>query len=88
MVLRAEELDARAGAAVMAGLLDAIDSLPPKSQRLLRAVGRRWPAPAIRDRARADSRRTIKNVLEATIGVAEAPAPPAPRPMDVRPSLS
>jgi hypothetical protein len=88
MVLRAEELDARAGAAVMAGLLDAIDTLPPKSQRLLRAVGRRWPATAIRDRARADSRRTIKNVLEATIGIAGAPAPPAPRPMDVQPSLS
>ena len=88
MVLRAEELDARAGAAVMAGLLDEIDALPLKSQRLLRAVGRRWPATAIQERARADSRRTIRNVLEATIGMPGAPTPPVPRPMDVRPSLS
>ena len=45
---RTRELDARSAAAIMAGLLDAIDALEPSVQRLLVKEATRWPDQAVR----------------------------------------
>ncbi len=45
---RTQELDARSAAAVMSGLLDAIDALEPLVQRLLIKEATRWPDQAVR----------------------------------------
>ncbi len=45
---RTRELDARSAAAIMAGLLDAIDALEPSVQKLLITEATRWPDQAVR----------------------------------------
>ena len=45
---RARELDTRSAAAIMAGLLDAIEALEPLVQKLLIREATRWPDPAVR----------------------------------------
>lgn len=48
VLARARVLDARAGAAVAAGILDAVESLLPKVQDLLIGEATRWPNQAVR----------------------------------------
>ncbi|MBW3546598.1 MAG: hypothetical protein KY452_00460 [Actinobacteria bacterium] len=48
VLARARALDARRGAAVAAGLLDAIDSLVPQVQELLVTEAIQWPDQAVR----------------------------------------
>jgi len=48
VLARARVLDARAGAAVAAGILDAVESLLPKVQDLLIREATRWPNQAVR----------------------------------------
>ena len=50
---RARQLDARASAAVMGGLLDAIDMLTPDAQMWLRDLGKQWPSRHVRTAAMA-----------------------------------
>ena len=50
---RARQLDARASAAVMRGVLDAIDVLTPDAQRWIRDLGKQWPNRHVRKPAMA-----------------------------------
>lgn len=56
---RGRDLDARSAAAVARGLLDAIDALPPATQRVLLAICGEWPQrdvrKAVKDAARQPS---------------------------------
>jgi hypothetical protein len=48
LLARAQDLDARHGAAVMAGMFDSIDSLPAAVQNLLVTKGTTWPHQSVR----------------------------------------
>jgi hypothetical protein len=61
---RGRELDARSAAAVARGLLDAIDALPPATQKLLLAVFAEWP--------QRDVRKAVKDSACQTTRPAEA----------------
>jgi hypothetical protein len=50
---RARQLDARASAAVMRGLLDAIEVLTPDAQGWIRDLGKQWPNRDVRTAAMA-----------------------------------
>ena len=52
MVARARELDARSGAAVVRGILDAIDILLPPAAKMLLALAADWPQRDVREAAR------------------------------------
>jgi hypothetical protein len=56
---RARQLDARASAAVMRGLLDAIEVLTPAAQTWLRDLAKQWPNRDVRTAAEATSEKQL-----------------------------
>jgi hypothetical protein len=53
LVMRARELDARSGAAVLSGILDSVDVLAPRTRDLVLGLAERWPHRKVREAATA-----------------------------------
>lgn len=51
LIKRARELDARSGAAIVRGILDGIDSLPPAARTLVVQLAAAWPQRDVREAA-------------------------------------
>lgn len=62
---RGRELNARAGAAILRGLLDAIDALPAATQALLCDLAAQWPQQGVRQAAAAIDARRIASPTTA-----------------------
>jgi hypothetical protein len=60
MVARARELDSKNGAAVLRGVLDAIDTLPQPARTLVLALSADWPHRDVRKAARELTSRSAK----------------------------
>jgi hypothetical protein len=82
---RGRELDARTAAAVVLGLLDALDVLPPPAQAFLRNEAARWPQRNVRQAAAAIDACVAKPAAAA--GSEAAPPPPPLKASSQQPAL-
>lgn len=73
MVTRAKELDARNGAAVVRGILDAIDTLAPLTAEMLLALATNWPQHDVRQAARQLTLRPNGDGAQGDIDMVDVP---------------
>jgi hypothetical protein len=74
MVARAKELDARSRAAVVRGILDAIDTLVPPAATMFLGLAANWPQHDVREAARQLTLRPNGDEAEGDVNVVDVPS--------------
>jgi hypothetical protein len=89
VVQRARQVDPRGGAAIVHGLVDSIDLLTPAARDLVLDLAENWPQRRVREAATALRHAPPEPTPDAGLaeGSVASPAPGAPAPSSVQPSL-
>lgn len=89
VVQRARQVDPRGGAAIIHGLLDSIGLLAPATRDLVLDLAESWPQRKVREAATAlrHAPPELAPPAGSAVGSVASPAPGAPAPSTVQPSL-